>query len=188
MRRAAEALALLALASLAVLASCASDVSAQAKLARRVVGSGGGVHTSPSFLLKGTVGQPAVGASAGVPSSATHGFWARGGAAVLDVEDPPEVGPGPRPTALELGPAFPNPARHGTRFRLALPSDARVRFGVFDLQGRAAGDVVDRELSAGWHDLAWAPPPSAGRTAGVYFARLEVDGRRVAIQRVVVTP
>lgn len=187
MRRAAEAVALLALASIAVLGSCASDALAQAQLARNVVGSGGGVHTSPSFLLKGTVGQPVVGASIGVRASASHGFWARGGAAVLDVDDPPGGRPSVLPVALELGPAFPNPSRHGTRFRLALPSDSRIRFGVFDLQGRAAGDLVDRELSAGWHDLAWAPPRGAANPAGVYFARLVVDGRLVASQRVVVT-
>lgn len=187
MRRAAEAVALLALASLAVLASCTHDAHAQAQLARRVVGSGGGVHTSPSFLLKGTVGQPAVGASL-AGRMATHGFWARGGAAVLDVDDPPGPTPGVRPQALELGPAFPNPSRHGTRFRLALPNDARIRFGVFDLQGRAAGDLVDRDLSAGWHDLAWSPPLGASNPAGVYFARLTVDGRLVASQRVVVMP
>jgi len=187
MRRAAEAVALLALAGLAVLASCAHEASAATELARRVVASGGAVHTSPSFLLKGTVGQPVVGASA-AGRMTTHGFWARGGAAVLDVDDPPGTSPRVLPQALDLGPAFPNPSRHGTRFRLALPTDARIRFGVFDLQGRAAGDLVDRELSAGWHDLAWAPPRTSANPAGVYFARLLVDGRLVATQRVVVTP
>lgn len=191
MRRAAEGVAILAAALIAAamaMGPCAPAALAQVALSRQVMGGGGGVHTSTGFTLQGTVGQGVVGASAGPTFHAGHGFWVRGGAAVLDVGDPPGVTPRPVPSRLSLGPATPNPVRVATRFRLALPARAHIRFGLFDLQGRPAGEVVDREVEAGWHDLAWAPPPGAARSAGVFFASLEVDGRRIATQRVVVTP
>lgn len=191
MRRAAEGVAILAAAAVAVavaMGPCARGALAQVSLSRQVVGGGGGVHASPGFTLQGTVGQGVVGASMAATLHAGHGFWVRGGAAVLDVEDPPGVTPRPIPTRLSFGPATPNPVRVATRFRLALPAHARIRFGLFDLQGRPVGARVDRELSAGWHDLAWTPPPGTARLAGVLFASLEVDGRRVATQRVVLTP
>ena len=191
MRRAAEAAGLLLVAALAVaasLASCSEVALAQARMARQVVGSGGTGMSSPSFSVVGTVTQTAVGASLGAVSALSHGFWARGGAAVLEVDDPPSPGPRPMPGVVSLGPAAPNPVRSSTRFRLALPQRARIRFGLFDLQGRPAGLMVDGELAAGWHDLSWSAPGEGVRIAGVFFASLEVDGRRVATQRVVVTP
>lgn len=191
MRRAAEAGGVLLVAALAVaasLASCSQAALAQAQMARQVVGAGGTGMSSPSYSITGTVVQTAVGAGLGATSALSHGFWARGGAAVLEVDDPPGPGPQARPGALSLGPATPNPVRSSTRFRLALPEPARIRFGLFDLQGRPVGGLVDRELPAGWHDLAWAAPRGVAGLAGVFFASLEVDGRRVATQRVVVTP
>ncbi len=191
MRRAAEVVGVLAMAAAAALAavtSCSGPALAQASLARQVAANGGGAVSSPSFVLQGTIGQAVVGASAGVTQSLGHGFWVRGGAAVLDVDDPPGPGRPNLPRTLALGPATPNPVRSSTRFRLALPSPARIRFGLFDLQGRPAGDLVERDLEAGWHDLVWAPPQSGAGRPGVLFASLEVDGRRVSVQRVVVTP
>jgi hypothetical protein len=159
--------------------------AAPLEVPRKVVAQGGQTGASPAYGLRGTVGQSAVGLSEGSGRRVGHGFWQPGGAAVLGVTDPPPGGPAV-PTRLELGPATPNPARAGTRFRLALPAEARIRFGLFDLQGRAVGDLATGTLAAGWHDLVWRPTPDhAG--AGVLFARLEVDGRLVATRRVVVT-
>lgn len=191
MRRAAEAWGVLAVAALAVaasLVSCSEVSLAQTQMARQVVGAGGTGMSSPTYAIVGTVVQTAVGASIGATSALSHGFWARGGAAVLAVDDPPTPGPQARPGSLSLGPATPNPVRSGTRFRLALPERAHIRFGLFDLQGRPVGGLVERELPAGWHDLAWTAPRAAAGLAGVFFASLEVDGRRVATRRVVVTP
>ena len=50
-------------------------------------------------------------------------------------------------------------------------------FGVFDIQGRLIRSLIDRELPAGSHRLAW--DPRDGGTilpAGAYYLRLNADG------------
>lgn len=95
------------------------------------------------------------------------------------------VEPSP-PDAVELLPA-PNPTggRTAISFRLARP--ARVRLDVFDLAGRRADTVVDGELGAGRHRVAWDGRDASGRPlgSGVYFLRLELDGRVAGSQRLV---
>ena len=52
---------------------------------------------------------------------------------------------------------------------------ARVRIVVLDVQGRTIATLVDGERPAGRHDVRWE---AAAEPAGVYFVRLEAEGRR----------
>src|SRR5262249_28593078 len=76
---------------------------------------------------------------------------------------------------LRLSSATPNPCRGAVGFVLELPADARVSWGIYDLQGRRLWGE-ERPCSTGHTVLAW-PGSAAVRTAGLYFARFQVAGR-----------
>lgn len=171
------------LLAVALLLAAASPAGAY-RLAGGVLGAGttpaGGIGNGPYALL-GTAGIPVVGASSNATWTLSHGYWSFGGARVVAVE-PPDA----RPAELSFGPAAPNPARGDVRFQLALPHAAIVRLVVLDVSGRVV-DEASGAMPAGRHMLNWAGVTREGRavSAGVYFARLLVDGRPIALRRVV---
>jgi hypothetical protein len=73
-----------------------------------------------------------------------------------------------------LAPARPNPVTAATtiRFRLATPSQATLE--LFDAGGRRVRQLIDRELTAGVHEIAWDGKDDSGDrvSAGVYFYKL----------------
>ena len=148
-----------------------------------VLANGGNESSNASYSLLGTVGQPAVGGSFDAGFILCSGFWCFGGSRVVAV-DPPPIGPPPQvlPTELSFSAPAPNPTRGPTRFALALPEAATVTFIVYDVAGRQVGEPVSRAMAAGYHQLFWE-----GSTdhAGVYFARLVVDGRVCGERRIV---
>ena len=80
----------------------------------------------------------------------------------------------------------PNPFTSRTTFHFALPAAGPVTLGIYDVAGRLVVRVVDGELPAGPHEVAW--DRSALRDAhtanGVLFARLSFGGR-VQMRRMV---
>jgi hypothetical protein len=70
----------------------------------------------------------------------------------LNIVDPVGV-PDAHPDRVWLGPAFPNPARQGTRFQFALPRAADVDFMLFDHLGRSVQMLLAARLPAGNHSL-----------------------------------
>jgi hypothetical protein len=148
-----------------------------------VLANGGSPSSNASYSLLGTLGQPAVGGSLNGSFFLCSGFWCFGGSRVVAVEPPPATPP-PEvlPTELSFSAPVPNPTRGPTRFALALPASATVTFIVYDVAGREVGEPVSRTLEAGWHQLYWQ---GSADQAGVYFARLVVDGRVCGERRVV---
>jgi hypothetical protein len=69
-------------------------------------------------------------------------------------------------------------------FRVELPAAAHVRIVILDVAGRVV-DELRGPREPGRHAFSWSGRPG-GTHAGVYFARLEVDGKRVGTRRVVV--
>jgi len=68
---------------------------------------------------------------------------------------------------------------HGANLRFALTRDERVKLDVFDVAGRHVATLVDGELGAGEHEVAWDGTTSGGRAAnGVFFARVATSERR----------
>lgn len=100
------------------------------------------------------------------------------------------------PATLAVGPAaakdvsfagaYPNPVRGHADFAFTLPAPGRVRLVLYDVNGRAVRTLEDGLRAAGRHDLAWDATDDAGApvAAGLYFARLELDGRGAAARRV----
>jgi len=85
---------------------------------------------------------------------------------------------------LELAAPSPNPARTGFTLRFRLPAAGPVRLTLVDVTGRQVADVLDAPRGPGEHAVV---APVRELAAGIYFARLEwngrVVGRRVAIVR-----
>jgi len=93
--------------------------------------------------------------------------------------------PASPPVHLALSAARPNPVSGPVSFRLDLPQPTPVRWGIYDVQGRALWSE-DRMLEAGGTDLTWNGRTTDGSHAGpgLYFARVHADNR-VLIRRFV---
>jgi photosystem II stability/assembly factor-like uncharacterized protein len=73
----------------------------------------------------------------------------------------------------------PNPFGASSAVEVALPSASAVRVQLFDAAGRRVATLADGRLGAGRHRLQI---DGRGLAAGVYVARMELDGRRFAAQ------
>ncbi len=74
----------------------------------------------------------------------------------------------------------PNPFNPKTTIPYALTAEGAVRLDIFDTSGRHVRTLVSGTQSAGEHTVAWFGHDDAGDSVptGLYFYRLEVDGRR----------
>jgi hypothetical protein len=139
-------------------------------------------------------GSPAIdNASSAVPhwpATDASGVWR------LDDPTAPNAGSGPvafadrgahespKPQALPAAPPqrvaltfpYPHPAPGPVAFRLELPEPATVRWGIFDVRGRALWEEA-RAFGAGEAVLSWDGEVMKGSRAGpgVYFARVRKD-------------
>ncbi|MCX7021838.1 MAG: T9SS type A sorting domain-containing protein [bacterium] len=84
---------------------------------------------------------------------------------------------------LVLYAAYPSPSRDVVNFVYSLPVDGRVVLTVYDLSGRRVATLVDSELTAGRHEVAWS---CADVPSGVYLYRLETNAGSLT-QRLVVS-
>jgi parallel beta-helix repeat protein len=78
---------------------------------------------------------------------------------------------------LSFSNGHPNPTHDAIEFTLDLPQDARVRWEVFDLQGRVVWSE-ERELAAGRASLSWDGSGGGGGRvpSGVYLVRAAING------------
>ena len=90
-----------------------------------------------------------------------------------------------------LSAARPNPLSPGavSRLELALPNQAPVEAGVFDVTGRKVAELVNQVLPEGRHVLEWNGAGGKGRpvSSGVYFVRVQSgevsESRKVMVLR-----
>jgi glucose/arabinose dehydrogenase len=92
------------------------------------------------------------------------------------------------PERLALS-AAPNPGNGALTLSYDLPRAGHVRLAVYDLSGRRIAALIDGTRPAGSDRVRWSGAGDAGRAlpAGVYLARLELDGAAVT-RRIVLTP
>ena len=85
----------------------------------------------------------------------------------------------PLARAVAIETAVPNPFNPSTTLRYSIEKNAFVQLSVFDAQGRFIAELVSTHQSAGAHEARWNGTNAAGATAssGVYFVRLESDGK-----------
>jgi YVTN family beta-propeller protein len=87
---------------------------------------------------------------------------------------------GAPPAPIGLRAVRPNPFRVSTAIDFALARPGVVEVAVYDVLGRRTRDLVARgPMAAGAHSATWSGDTDGGRPAapGVYFVRLEIDGR-----------
>lgn len=168
----------LALLASAGLLANAPSAAASMVLARSVLGNGGAPAAVGSMNVNSTVGQPAIGLSLRPSMSVCHGYWCGGILGVAAVDGGPAAG-GPAAADLEFGLPAPNPSRGRVTFALTLPKSGQVRLMVADVTGRLVATPQDGTLAAGAHALVWDGRGANGEglAKGVYYARLDLDGR-----------
>jgi hypothetical protein len=72
-------------------------------------------------------------------------------------------------TAFRLEPNYPNPFNPSTTLRYGLPEAAHVTLVVYNTLGQRVSELVNGDLSAGYHEVRW---DALGLASGIYFARL----------------
>ncbi|MFA6440207.1 MAG: alpha-amylase family glycosyl hydrolase [Bacteriovoracaceae bacterium] len=73
------------------------------------------------------------------------------------------------PGEMVLEQNFPNPFNPTTTVRFGLPALSRVKLQVYNVLGQMVAELVNGQLSAGWHEMTW----NASVSSGIYFCRLE---------------
>lgn len=81
----------------------------------------------------------------------------------------------PLPTSYTLYANAPNPFNPSTTFHFDLPEPAQVKLKIYDISGSLVHELLNCEMPAGRHRLAWQGRNSKGRrlASGVYFFSLE---------------
>src|SRR5204863_9817376 len=86
---------------------------------------------------------------------------------------------GALPSEVVLERPHPNPTSGPATLRYALPREAPVSLAIYDAAGRRVRTIVSGRMPAGVHEIPWDLRDDDGHavTAGLYFARLNVEGR-----------
>ena len=95
------------------------------------------------------------------------------------------------PAQVSLGQNRPNPFHAATTIDFVLPESMNATLRVFDASGRAVATLIDGELGAGPHAVAFDPrrSPAGDLPSGVYFFRLSAcpagagDERGAAVRK-----
>lgn len=108
-----------------------------------------------------------------------------GGPTLLDLMiaagyDPTALAEEEAPAAGRLLRPYPNPFNPNTRIAFELERESRVELRIVDVRGRTVRVLEDALQPAGRWEMVWDGRDDAGRQlpSGMYFATLQVDGRR----------
>ena len=116
-----------------------------------------------AYRLLASVGAPAVGSPLSV-QRAHHRSGSAGAGLAVD-----EVAEGV-PSSFALESNYPNPFNPETTIPFALPEASEVRLVVYDVTGRQVALLVEGQLSAGHHTVAFRGDHLA---SGVYLVRMQ---------------
>ena len=88
--------------------------------------------------------------------------------------------------AFTLSQNQPNPFNPSTTISFSLNRRAVARLSIYDVNGARVSTLVDRELPAGSHQVAWDGTDARGAhvASGVYFYRLDAGGQTATKQMV----
>ena len=77
---------------------------------------------------------------------------------------------------------YPNPFIGETSLQFRTEKPATVRLEMFDVLGRRVAIVTDQVYGSGMHQVRWS---GTAMPSGVYFVRMEANGRQVGVQKLV---
>jgi hypothetical protein len=82
----------------------------------------------------------------------------------------------------------PNPVRGPGQVQFSLADTSPIRLAVYDVRGRLVRTLARQTYSPGLHSIAWEPRSDDGTplSQGIYFVRLNVDGKRFTRRFVVI--
>ena len=136
---------------------------------------GGAAWAAQSGILTGDNFQyPAVVALTG----ASQGLWTLGSASYVSGVETALL-----PTSLQMAPVWPNPVRDGATVRFGMPHRGRAKVSLYSVRGERVAVLFDGDGDAGWHSTQ---VDSRRIASGVYFLRLESDGKMVSKKVMVV--
>ncbi|GEM_PF-4688377 len=95
---------------------------------------------------------------------------------------------GEAPGGLLLQCAGANPARRGFELNCRTVASGRLRVSVYNIAGQRVADLVDKDVSDGWHRVRWDGRDRSGKAVGcgVYLALAEAGGQSSALRLVLV--
>lgn len=141
------------------------SVIAQNKIPCSVISNGGGKQVNTSYILNGTVGEPAIGKSNNSLNQNLHGFWnSFYYSTVVDVNEDDML-----PIEFKLHQNYPNPFNPSTVIKYAIPERSYVLIKVYNIAGEELVTLVNVEKDQGWYELNFNP---RGLSSGVYIFRM----------------
>jgi hypothetical protein len=140
-------------------------VHADITMPQSVIGSGGDRVDGVSHQLSCTVGQVAIGPTAGVTHLLGCGFWYQLELYTVGVGNTADT----LPARFWLGHGFPNPFNPTTTLEFALPERCHVTIRLYDAGGRAIRTLVDRDMDPGYHKTTLH---ATGLASGIYYCRV----------------
>ena len=98
------------------------------------------------------------------------GIFSHGSVEVMDMLAVPEE--------YQLTQNYPNPFNPTTTISFSIPSEGHVQVSVYDITGRLVTNLVNENLSEGYHDVIWDGTDMVGSnvSAGLYIYSLQADG------------
>ncbi|MEE9554060.1 MAG: T9SS type A sorting domain-containing protein [candidate division Zixibacteria bacterium] len=85
------------------------------------------------------------------------------------------------PARFALIQNYPNPFNPSTTIRYSLPEQSDVRIEIYNILGQRVATLFDGNKQAGYQTITWN---AEDYPSGVYFARLETEGRSENIKMV----
>ena len=81
-------------------------------------------------------------------------------------------------TSFKLQQNYPNPFNPTTTISFSVPSEGHVQISVYDITGRLIANLVDRNMSEGYHHVVWDGKDISGLdvSAGLYIYNLQAEG------------
>ena len=81
------------------------------------------------------------------------------------------------PYTYELSQNYPNPFNPITNIKYSIPKNSIVSLTIYDILGRQIIQLIDKEISAGAHNILWDGKNNTGEfvSTGIYYYKLEAD-------------
>jgi hypothetical protein len=82
------------------------------------------------------------------------------------------------PTVTRLEGNYPNPFNPTTTIRFAVKEPGQIAINVYNLKGQLVKTLIDSNLKAGYHSIAWNGKDNSGKSvsSGVYLYRMQTNG------------
>ncbi len=77
------------------------------------------------------------------------------------------------PMEFSFSQNYPNPFNPSTKIKFSLPENSMVRISVFNLLGQKVADMVNGNISAGYHEINFN---ASHLTSGIYIYSIEASG------------